>query len=86
MEKFITTQLLGSGWTAVMYWLNTEDFPTSPFWEPWTTGVGRYTTEGEAEEEAMSWAFADDVEYIVAIDTGTRSEEILAERQKEVAN
>lgn len=67
--RFITVQDLGSGFAAVCWWLNTEDFPGEAFWEPWQTGTGRYLTEGEAAEEALGWAWSEELEYVVAIDT-----------------
>lgn len=75
--RFVTTELLGSGFAAVCYWLNTEDFPDDTFWEPWQTGIGRYTTEGEAADEAQNWAFCEELAYVVATDTGTHCTDIL---------
>lgn len=58
-KPFIVAELLGSGWAAVHYWWNDkEDFlkPGQGFWEPYNTGIGRYATQAEADEEAKSWA------------------------------
>jgi hypothetical protein len=54
-KNFITTTEGMSGFFAVHYWLNEEeDF--GPFWEPYDTGIGRYSTRAEAEVEAIKWA------------------------------
>lgn len=62
--RFIIVERLGSGFAAVCYWQNKDEPELGPFWEPWQTGIGRYTNEEEAEEEAMNWAFAEDIKYI----------------------
>lgn len=53
--RYITVELLGSGYAAVCYGLNTVDLP-EPFWEPYDSGMQRYQTQEEAEEEAEDWA------------------------------
>ena len=45
-----------SGWFAVDYWLNPD---MGGFIEPWQTGIGRYATRAEAEQEAADWAEAE---------------------------
>ena len=60
MDKaFIGVSLLGSGYAAVMYWWNKED---GGFYEPWTTGYGRYATYDQALGEARDWAEAEELE------------------------
>lgn len=55
IKNFITVTEGMSGFFAVHMWLNEEeDF--GPFWEPYDTGVGRYATREEAEDEAKEWA------------------------------
>jgi hypothetical protein len=56
-QKFMTVQKLGSGWAAVLMWLNNEDYPGETFFEPWETGIGRYATREEALLEAREWAY-----------------------------
>lgn len=62
--RFITVSRLANGFAAVCYWQNNEEPELGSFWEPWQTGIGRYTTELGAEEEALNWAFAEDIKYI----------------------
>lgn len=49
-----------SGYFAVMYWWNPD---MGGFWEPWSTGFGRYATEQEAIDEGKAWAAAEEVEF-----------------------
>lgn len=49
-----------SGYFAVMLCWNSEH---GGFYEPWTTGIGRYATKEEAEEEAKQWAEDEEMEY-----------------------
>ncbi len=58
-KSFITTTQGMSGFFAVHVWWNPEGF-----WEPWDTGIGRYSTEERAIEEAQSWAENADLEYV----------------------
>lgn len=51
---FVTTTHGMSGYFAVLFWLNEEDF--GPFWEPYESGYGRYETQEEAVLEAKQWA------------------------------
>jgi hypothetical protein len=57
--KVLVVQHLGSGWAAVLMWRNNEDFPGDVFWEPWSTGMGRYEVQADAIDEAYIWAKAD---------------------------
>lgn len=59
-RTFVTITKLGSGWTAVQMWWAPEH---GGFWEPWQTGVGRYATAAEAEQEGRSWAEAEDQKF-----------------------
>jgi hypothetical protein len=63
-KPFITTTQGMSGWFAVQYWWNTKDVPGTGFWEPWDTGLGRYSTEEKAIEEAQAWADSEGIEYV----------------------
>lgn len=58
--NYITVYESISGWKAVMMWRSPE---MGGFWEPWTTGVGAYETEAEAEVEAKSWAKDEGLEF-----------------------
>lgn len=60
--KFISVTSGMSGHFAVMYWWNKD---LGGFWEPWDTGIGRYETEDEARVEAITWADADGVPYLI---------------------
>jgi hypothetical protein len=65
-SNFITVTK-GQLWFAVMFWWNIkEDFlaPGDGFWEPWTTGMGRYSTQAEAISAAQAWASAEGVRYV----------------------
>lgn len=59
--QLMTVQQLGSGWAAVLMWMNTEEADLGPFWEPWALGNGRYATWDEAAAEARSWAQDGDI-------------------------
>jgi hypothetical protein len=84
--RFVTVQLLGSGYAAVMMWLNTEDIPGEVFWEPWQTGIGRYLTAEEAEREALDWAWGEDSAFIAASDAGLHMEKIATQYMEDNAN
>ena len=59
-EDFITVTHGMSGYFAVwMTW--TDEF--GGFWEPYTTGIGRYPTAQEAHAEARDWAADEELEY-----------------------
>lgn len=62
--RFMTTEKLGSGWTAIEYWVNTEEKDLGPFWEPYDTGTGRYLNKGQAEFEAKQMAVDKCLPYI----------------------
>jgi hypothetical protein len=55
-ERWMTVQRLGSGWAAVVMWMNNKDIPGEVFPEPWDTGLLRYDTEAEATIAAQIWA------------------------------
>jgi hypothetical protein len=57
---YITVYESISGWKAVMLWWAPE---MGGFWEPWTTGVGAYGTEAEAEVEGKQWASEEGLEF-----------------------
>lgn len=59
-EPYITITLGGSGYFPVKLWWNPE---LGGFWEPWSTGVGRYKTREGAIPEAKAWAEAEDLEF-----------------------
>jgi hypothetical protein len=59
-RTYITTTSGMSGFFAVMLWWNPD---MGGFYEPWTTGTGRYLTVEEARAEARDWAEAEQVEY-----------------------
>jgi hypothetical protein len=59
-ETYITTTHGGSGYFAVMLWWNPD---MGGFYEPWTTGAGRYETKEEAEAEARDWADAEGLKF-----------------------
>lgn len=63
VKNFITVTEGMSGFFAVHMWLNDMEHDISPFWEPWETGIGRYTTREEAEREAKWWAEQSEMEY-----------------------
>lgn len=55
-----------SGWFAVELWMNPGELPHSsggPFTEPWETGLGRYKTELEAQNEAYYNALATEMPF-----------------------
>lgn len=61
-KEFITVTEGMSGFFAVHMWLNEEeDFGS--FWEPYDTGIGRYSTRESAELEARQWAEETGMEY-----------------------
>jgi len=60
-ENFITVTKGMSGNFAVMFWWNPD---LGGFWEPWTTGFGRYETQKEAIQEGIAWAEAEELEFV----------------------
>lgn len=58
---YITVTKGGSGFFAVEVHLNEENKELGSFWEPWTTGNGRYETKEEAQMEAKQWATDDEL-------------------------
>lgn len=58
-STYITTTSGMSGYFAVQVWWN----PDPGFWEPYQTGVGRYSKIGQAISEAMQWAEAEGMKY-----------------------
>lgn len=61
---YITTTYGISGFFAVMLWWNDErEYGNPPFWEPWTSGLGRYPTREEAAAEGRDWAAAEGLEF-----------------------
>lgn len=60
-ENFITVTKGMSGYFAVMFWWNPD---MNGFWEPWTTGFGRYESKLEAIQEAIEWAEAEELEFV----------------------
>jgi len=62
-DSFITTTHGMSGYFAVQMWWNGDAMATCGFWEPYQTGIGRYATKAEAENEARSWALSDDLQF-----------------------
>ena len=61
-ESFITVTKGMSGYFAVMFCWNSE---LGGFWEPWTTGIGRYATQQEAIEEGIDWAEMQELEFVM---------------------
>lgn len=57
---YITVTQGLSGFFAVQMTWNPE---YGGFYEPWTTGAGRYEKIEDAEREAKSWAESDEMEY-----------------------
>ena len=57
--SFITVQHSITGWMAVHVWWNPD---MGGFYEPWTTGFGKYSTREEAIEEAKTWAESEQLE------------------------
>lgn len=57
-DSYVTVTRGDSGWFAVCIWWNPDGF-----WEPYQTGIGRYSTRREAETEAKSWAEADKLKF-----------------------
>lgn len=60
-KPFIKVDRGIGGYFATMYWWNPD---MDGFWEPWTTGLGRYATKEEARKEAKAWAELEELEYI----------------------
>lgn len=44
---------------VIMHWATEH----GGFWEPWSTGSGRYATQAEAAEEAKALAECEELEY-----------------------
>lgn len=62
---WMTVQMLGSGYAAVMMWKNEEDLKY-PFDEPYETGIGRYKNYKSAWYEARSWAESEEIPLTAA--------------------
>lgn len=62
-KHWIMPTRLGSGWSAVHWWINNEEPDMGPFPEPWQTGIGRYKTREEACIEVKQWAEAEEMDY-----------------------
>jgi hypothetical protein len=62
-KPFITIYECMIGWKAqILYW-NDEIPEIGGFWEPWQTSYFAYPTPEEAEQNALDWAKAEDLEY-----------------------
>ena len=59
-NDYITTTYGMSGYFAVHVWWNPD---MGGFWEPYQTGVGRYSDKKLAIVEAKQWAEAEELEY-----------------------
>lgn len=59
-KPYITVTQGGAGWFAVHMWHNPD---MGGFWEPYTTGIGRYADKLSAVDEAEDWAEAEGLEY-----------------------
>ncbi len=59
-SPYITTTYGSSGHFAVMLWWNPD---LGGFWEPWTTGTGRYASSADAVVEGREWAEAEGLEF-----------------------
>jgi hypothetical protein len=57
-KRFVTVTHGMSGYFAVCMWWNPDGF-----WEPWSTGFGRFATRDEAIEEGEHWAMAEELEF-----------------------
>jgi len=55
---FVTTTQGMSCWFAVHVWWNPEGF-----WEPYESGLGRYSDEARAITEAQDWAAQMGIDY-----------------------
>lgn len=62
-QPFITTSQGMAGWFAVHLWWNDREKDIGGFWEPWDTGMGRYATKAEAEDEGRRWAETEGLEF-----------------------
>ena len=76
--KYICVQMLRTGYAAVeMIWC--EDVTSgSGYWDINNTGIGRYRTRKEAEDEAKHWAQDEELPYhcgCSAMVNGMRSEQ-----------
>lgn len=58
-NPYLTTTHGMSGHFAVLIWWNPEH---GGFEEPYQTGIGRYETKAEAEQEARQWSESDEIE------------------------
>lgn len=57
MKQFMTIEMLGKGWTPIIYWLNEDEPDLGPFWEPYekySFGFGHNNKAAEAA--AREWA------------------------------
>lgn len=59
--NYITVTQGMFGYFAVMLWWNPD---MGGFWEPWSTGFGRYADKAQAISEAKDWAAAEELEYL----------------------
>lgn len=59
-KPYITITKGMSGWFAVKMWWNPE---MGGFWEPDSTGYGRYEFKQSAIQEAKEWAVNEGLEY-----------------------
>mgnify|MGYP001084478136 CR=1 FL=1 len=57
-NAYITVTHGMSGFFAVMLYKHSDGF-----WEPWTTGIGRYPIKDLAIKEAKQWAEYEGMEY-----------------------
>ena len=60
---FITVTQGMSGYFAVMVGWSWEEVEEEGFYEPVTTGFGRYKEKEDAVREAKEWADAEELEY-----------------------
>ncbi|TAK10600.1 MAG: hypothetical protein EPO32_14815 [Anaerolineae bacterium] len=59
--RWVTVSEGLSGWFAVLVWTNPEGYV-----EPYDTGMGRYRSREEAEQEGREWADAEGLEFFAA--------------------
>jgi hypothetical protein len=60
IQERMTVQLLGSGYAAV-HMVLVEDDNLGQYWDVQQTGIGRYRTRQEAEQEAIGWSISDEI-------------------------
>jgi len=66
-RHYVTTTEGMSGHFAVLLWWNDEPQQLQQlngFWEPWSTGAGRYPDQESAEEEAQFIARDEELFYV----------------------